>query len=160
MIQRFKLSYYYYHYYLTPATTTFLQADTQSSPLLRSTCPNHLNLHALPPQPRSQPPKRLYKSTLRFLSFSDTPHIHTTIIRSRLCRFAFFIAQVSVPYINTLRTQALYIFPFMRYDSPLAVRLGNYFLNLAQAHLTLALAVLLPPPHFLPPQVCCPNSKT
>ena len=30
--------------HLTPATTTFLQADTQSSPLLRSTCPNHLNL--------------------------------------------------------------------------------------------------------------------
>ena len=27
-----------------PATTTFLQADTQSSPLLRSTCLNHLNL--------------------------------------------------------------------------------------------------------------------
>ena len=26
-------------------------------------------------------PKRLYKSTLRFLSFSDTPHIHLTIIR-------------------------------------------------------------------------------
>ena len=64
-------------------------------------------------------PKRLYKSTLRFLSFRNTPHIHLTIIRSvlsRLCRFAFFIAQVSVPYVNALWTQALYILPFMRYD--------------------------------------------
>ena len=33
--------------HLTPATTTFLQAGTQSSPLLRSTCPNHLNLPRL-----------------------------------------------------------------------------------------------------------------
>ena len=29
--------------HLTPATTTFLQADIQSSPFLCSTCPNHLN---------------------------------------------------------------------------------------------------------------------
>ena len=33
--------------HLTPATTTFLQTDTQSSPLLRSACPNHLNLPRL-----------------------------------------------------------------------------------------------------------------
>ena len=33
--------------HLTPATTTFLQADTQSSPLLCSTCLNHLNLPRL-----------------------------------------------------------------------------------------------------------------
>ena len=33
--------------HLTPATTTFLQTDTQSSPLLRSTYPNHLNLPRL-----------------------------------------------------------------------------------------------------------------
>ena len=34
------------------------------------------------------------KSTLRFISFRDTPRIHLTIIRSvlsRLCRFSFFI---------------------------------------------------------------------
>ena len=30
--------------HLDPATSTFLQADTQSSTLLRSRCPNHLNL--------------------------------------------------------------------------------------------------------------------
>ena len=68
--------------------------------------PNHLHsytphtqtisiYHALPPQPRSHPPKD-YKSTLCFLSFSNTPHIHLTIIcsvLSRLCRFATFISQ-------------------------------------------------------------------
>ena len=136
--------------HLTPATTTFLQADTQSSPLLHSTCPNHLNLARLTTSSTLCTPKRLYKSTLRFLSFSDTPHIHLTIIRSvlsRLCRFALFIAQVSVPYVNALWTQALYIFPFMRYDAPLAVRIGDNSLNFAQAHLTLALAASsIPPP--------------
>ena len=107
--------------HLNPATSTFLQADTQSSPLLRSTCPNHLNLPRLTTSATLWTLKRLYKSTLRFLSFSDTPHIHLTIIcsvLSRLCRFATFIAQVSVSYVNTLWTQALYIFPFMWYDAP------------------------------------------
>ena len=98
----------------------------------QSTTPYHLS-H------RSQPLKD-YKSTLRFLSFSNTLHIHLPIIHSvlsRLCRFAFFIAQVSVPYVNALWTQALYIFPFMRYDAPRAVRIRDNSLNLAQAHLTL-----------------------
>ena len=41
----------------------------------------------------------------------------------------------------------LYIFPFMRYDAPLAVRIGDNSLNFAQAHLTLALAASsIPPP--------------
>ena len=133
--------------HLAPATTTFLQADTISILTLhmpkphQSTMPYHLS-HALNP-------KRLYKSTLRFLSFSDTPHIHLTIIRSvlsRLCRFATFIAQVSVPYVNTLWTQALYIFPFMWYEAPRAVRIRDSSLNLAQAHLTLALAASSTPP--------------
>ena len=57
--------------HLTPATTTFLQADTQSSPLLRSTCPNHLIYHASPPQPRSEPQKTVQIHTA-LQSFSDT----------------------------------------------------------------------------------------
>ena len=72
-------------------------------------------------------PRRLYKSTLPFLSFSDTPHIYLTIIHSalsRLCRFASFIAQDSVPCVNALWTQALYIFSFTWYDAPRAVRIG------------------------------------
>ena len=50
------------------------------------------------------------------------------------------MADVSVSYVNTLWTQALYIFPFMQYDAPRAVRIGDNSLNLAQAHFILALA--------------------
>ena len=100
--------------HLSPATTTFLQVDTQSSPFLRSTCPNHLNLPCLTTFATLWIPKRLYKTSLRFPSFRDTPHIHLTIIRSalsRLCTFSAFIAHVSVPYVNTFWTQALKSFP-------------------------------------------------
>ena len=62
---------------------------------------------------------------------------------SKLCRFAFFIDQVSGSYVNTLWTQAFTIFPFMRYDSPRAVRLEDISLNFAEA---LALAVSSAPP--------------
>ena len=89
---------------LVPFTTNPLQADTQSSTLLRSRCPNHLNLPRLTTSATQLIPRRLYKSSLRFLSFKDTPHIHLTIIRSvlsRLLRSSAFIAHVSVPYIRT-----------------------------------------------------------
>ena len=67
--------------HLTPATTTFLQAD-----------PNHLHsyvphaqttsiYHASPPQRRSEPQKIVQIHTVLPI-FSDTPHIHLTIIRS------------------------------------------------------------------------------
>ena len=68
--------------HLTPATTTFLQADTQSSPHLRSTCPNHHNLPRLTTSATLWTAKRL-----QILSFNKTLHIHLAIIRSRLCRF-------------------------------------------------------------------------
>ena len=103
--------------------------------LLRSRCLNHHNLPYLTTSAILYTQKKDYKFTLRFLSFSDTRHIHLTIIRSVLFRISFFIAQVSVPYVNTLWTQTLYIFPFMRYDAPRAVRIGDNSLNLALAHL-------------------------
>ena len=108
---------------------------------IRSRCPNHLNLSCftLFPFPKNSSklplnwkpssvmrtsrttttatlctPRRLYKSTLRFLSFSDTPHIHLTIIfsfLSKLCRFAFFIDLVSVSYVNTPEHKSLIFFP-------------------------------------------------
>ena len=53
--------------HLTSVITTFLQADTQSSPFLRSTCPNKLNLPCLTTSATRSTPKRLYKSTLHFL---------------------------------------------------------------------------------------------
>ena len=98
--------------HLTPAT---------SIPSFYRPTPNHPHsyapdvqttsiCHVSPHPPHSvYTPEWLYKSTLRCLAFSDTPHIHLTIIHSilsRLCRFIFFIAQVSVPYVNTLLTRA------------------------------------------------------
>ena len=77
---------------------------------LRSRCPNHLNLPRLTTSATQLIPRRLHKSSLCLLSFKDTPHIHLTIIRSvlsKLFRSSAFIAQVSVPYIKTLCTQAL-----------------------------------------------------
>ena len=53
--------------HLTPATTTFLQADTQSSPLLRSTCPNHA--------PQSTTPHHLSDT----LNSQKTVKIHTAL---------------------------------------------------------------------------------
>ena len=92
--------------HLTPATTPFLQADTQSSPLLRSTCPNYLNLPHLTTFATLWIPKRLYKSSLRFLSFRDTPHIHLTIMRSALSR-AMQIVSFHCPCFSPIYQHAL-----------------------------------------------------
>ena len=127
--------------HLSPATSIFLQADTQSSIFLHSRCPYYLNLPHLTTAATLCIPTRLYKSTLRFLSFRDTA-VYTSISPSSapsspdyLCRFSASIAHVSVPYVNTLLTQALYIFSFMWYDVPRAVRIGDNSLNLAQAYM-------------------------
>ena len=136
-------------FHLTPATSTFLQADTQSSTLLCAPDAQTTSIcHVSPHPPHSIYPID-YKFTLHFLSFSDTPHIHLTIfhsVLSKLCRFSAFIAHVSVPYVNTLWTQALYILPYIWYDAPQAVRIRDNSLNLAQAHLTLALGASSTPP--------------
>ena len=49
---------------LAPSTTSLLQADTQSSTLLRSRCPNHLNLPRLTTSATQLIPRRLHKSSL------------------------------------------------------------------------------------------------
>ena len=49
-------------------------------------------------------------------------------------------------HICFLHRPGLYIFPFMQYDAPRAVRVGDNSLNLAQAHLALALAASSTPP--------------
>ena len=54
---------------LVPSTTNPRQADTQSSTLLRSRCPNHLNLPRLTTSATQLIPRRLHKSSLRLLSF-------------------------------------------------------------------------------------------
>ena len=104
--------------YISPLPTPHFYRPTPNHP--HSYAPDVQTTSIYPASPH--PPHSVHPK-----DFSDTPHIHVTIIRSvlsRLYRFSFFIAQVSVPYVNTLWTQALYIFPFMWYDAPQAVRSG------------------------------------
>src|SRR6476469_1023043 len=78
--------------------------------VLLSRCPNHLNLPLSTTSATPVTPKRSLKSTLLFLAFNDTPHIHLTIIISVLsnrCMSSLFIAHVSLPYINTFCTHTL-----------------------------------------------------
>ena len=98
----------------TPITFILVHFFTQLFSSFRSTCPNHLNLPLCILFSTHSMPKRFKSSSLRFLSFKDTPHILLTIILSallNLARSSAFIAQVSLPYTNTLCTQASYIFP-------------------------------------------------
>src|SRR5580698_5562263 len=92
-------------------------------------------------------------------SFRDTPHIHLTIILSVLiihCTSTTFKAQVSLPYTNTLCTQAEYSFPFNFKDIPLNVRKGDSSLNLPQAHFTLCLTASSTPP---PQPITSPKNR-
>ena len=104
--------------YFTSTKSTLLQADWHRIlSFLRSRCPNHQNpAHHTTSAPLQILKKGLYKSSLRFLSFNDTPHIHLIVVcsaLSRLCKFSAFIAHV--PYVNTLWTQAI-VQRFIRYD--------------------------------------------
>ena len=84
--------------YFVSATSIFLQADTQSSTLLRSRCPNHLDLPRLTTSATLCTPWRLYKSTLcirknLFLVFS-------TICDWHLINFPFANAIWSNSYVD------------------------------------------------------------
>ena len=61
---------------IRPATFTFPQADTQSSILLWSTCPNHLILPCLTTSATLWMPKRLYKSSLSIPQWHFTHPSH------------------------------------------------------------------------------------
>src|SRR5664279_6251275 len=85
---------------LFSSTSIFLHADTQSSVSLHSTCPNHLNLpwRTLSDTLTILSLSRI--SSLEFLSFSVTPHIHLIIILSALsslCMSSAFIPHDSLP---------------------------------------------------------------
>src|SRR5579862_3102521 len=83
---------------LLPGTFIFLQADTQSSFSLRSTCPNHLSRPLLTTSKTSSTPSRIIKFPALILSRSETPHIHLAIALSALSSWlspSTFIAQVS-----------------------------------------------------------------
>src|SRR5580698_1464861 len=59
---------------LIPGTFIFLQANTQSSSSLRSTCPNHLNRPLLTTSKTSSTPSRNIISSALILSRSETPN--------------------------------------------------------------------------------------
>ena len=123
--------------------------------------PNHLRsyvphaqttsiYHTPPLLPRSEYPKDC--TSLHFASYPSGTH-HTSISPSCALLSPGYVdsqpslpTHVSVPYVNTLWTQALKIFPFMQCDAPRAIRMGDSSLNLAQAHRTLALAASSTPP--------------
>src|SRR5271165_5811450 len=69
---------------LTPSRTNSLQADTQSSALFRSTCPNHLSLDRLTMSETLSIPNFTRRSSLDTLFFKVTPHFHLIIILSVL----------------------------------------------------------------------------
>ena len=99
-------------------------------------------------------------SSLEFLSFSVTPHIHLIIILSILtnhCISSALIAHVSLPYIITHWTHALHSFPFTFRNAPLDVRTDDSSRNLLQAHHTLALDASSAPP---PAPIISPDNRT
>ena len=61
-----------------PSTTNPLQADTQSSTLLRSRCPNHLNLPRLTTSATQLIPRRLHKSPSVLQGHPTHPSHHHT----------------------------------------------------------------------------------
>ena len=144
-----------------------------NSPLLPphfcSPTPNHPQSHvpdvqttsicfASPHLPHSAcTPKKLLKSTLRFLSFSDTPHIHLTIIRfnlSRLCTFSAFIAHASIPYANSGHKLCI---SFPLYGMmPYELSQDNRYI-LEPKHISLA--CMLPTIHLFFHQMCRRKSK-
>ena len=111
----------------TLVTFILVQFITQSFSSFHSTCPNHLNLALWILFSTHSMPKQLKRLSLCFLSSKDAPGILCIIIFSalpNLARFSSFIAQVSLPYTNTLWTQASYIFPFSFNEAHLFVKTG------------------------------------
>ena len=92
-------------------------------PTLCKQTPNHLHsyvpdvqtisiFHVSPHQQHNWYQEGCINPHCAFCPSRTPPHIHLTIIRSvlsKLLRSSAFIAQVSVPYIKTLWTQALFV---------------------------------------------------
>src|SRR6267154_191383 len=94
---------------MTPSTSKFLHLETQSTAVLRSTCPYHLSLPRLPTLSTLSIPNPCLSSSHDLLSFMVTPDIHLTILFSvlrSLCISSTFIAQVSLSY--TIHEHPLY----------------------------------------------------
>jgi len=121
---------------LIPSTSYVIQRLTQSLSSLCLMYPNHLNLLFLIIKLTGSNPKSSLSSSLFFLSFSLTSHIHLIILISLWFIFnscSTFIGQVSLPCIRQLLTQVAYtlLFSFNEILFPLV------FTNFSQANLTL-----------------------
>ena len=106
--------------HLTPATTTFLQADTQSSPILRSTCPIHLNLPRLTTSATLSTPKDCTNPHCASYP-SATPR--TSISPSSVPSSPDF-ADLQPRFQSHMSIHSGHK-PFMRYDAPRVVRIGD-----------------------------------
>src|SRR5580692_3086279 len=81
---------------------------THSSPF-RSTCPNHLSLPRLTTSDTQSIPSLLLSSSFNRCFFLETPHTGRIILASVLINFCVsstLIANVSLPYTITLRTES------------------------------------------------------
>ena len=120
----------------TPATSTFLQADAQSSPLLCSRCPNHLNLPRFTTSATlSIVPKRLYQPHFVFYpsttfhtsispSYPSVLSIHTQILQPSSSMFQSHM-------FNTLETNPYTSFTLCDKMRPITIELNFLnFLNL------------------------------
>src|SRR5207244_2727665 len=90
-----------------PSTLTFRQTLNHSSPSMRSTCPNNLNLPLLTTSTTHSIPRREIKSTLFCLLVNFTSYILLTTalsIRSNLLVLILYLYGSSA---KTLCTQAL-----------------------------------------------------
>jgi len=119
---------------LIPSTSHVIQRLTQSLSSFRSACPNHRSLLFLIIKLTGSNPKSSQSSSLFFLSFSLTPHIHLIILIS--VRFNFnscstFIGHVSPSFIRQL-TQVAYTLPFSFNENPFPVRMGKYSQNFSK----------------------------
>ena len=124
---------------LIPSTSHVIQRLTQSLSTFRPTCPNHLNLLFWIIKLTGSNPKSSLSSSLFFLSFSLTQHIHIVgHFRVISVRFIFnscstFIGQVSLPSISQLLTQVAYTLSFSFNENLFPVRMGKYSQNFFQA---------------------------
>ena len=115
--------------HVTPVSSIFLHAGTKSSTLSRSDAQITLICNASPNPPHSEYQQDSTNPNVAFPSSNDNPYyIHISIIRStlsRLSRFSAFIAHVSVPYPNPVRTQYQWFYHW--YNALHALRMGDKY---------------------------------
>src|SRR3989442_13143226 len=107
---------------IPPTTSKFLHLETQSSSLLRSTCPYHLNRPRLTTLSTLSIPNPCLSSSLVLLSFRVTPDNHLTILFSilrSLCKSTFCIApSFTSTHEHPLNTRSIYLSFYSQGSSP------------------------------------------